>query len=55
MFFVSEEFLRKMEAGEEPMSTVAGEGGAPGEELFPEEKYTGAPKKSARGPASRRE
>ena len=44
-----------MEAGEEPMSTVAGEGGAPGEELFPDEKYTGAPKKSARGPAARGE
>ncbi len=51
MFFVSEEFLRKMEAGEEPFSTVAGEGGGPGEDLFPEEKYAGVPKKSARGPA----
>lgn len=44
-----------MEKGEEPMSTVAGEGGAPGEELFPDEKYTGAPKKSARGPANTKE
>ena len=43
-----------MEQGGEPMSTVAGEGGAPGEELFPDDKYTGAPRKSARGPASRK-
>ena len=51
MFFVSEEFLRRMETGEEPMSTVAGEGGAPGEDLFPDEKYIDAPKKSSRGPS----
>jgi len=50
MFFVSEEFLRKMESGGEPVSTVQGQGGGPGEDLFPEDKYKGAPKKSARRP-----
>ncbi len=51
MFFVSEEFLRRMEEGEEAVSSALGEGGGPGEDLFPEEKYAGAERKSQRGPA----
>jgi len=39
-----------MEAGGEPESTVAGEGGGPGEDLFPEDKYGGGTRKSERRP-----
>ena len=55
MFFVSEEFLRRMEQGEEAFSSALGEGGGPGEDLFPEEKYVGAQRKSQRGPAKAKE
>lgn len=50
---MSEEFLRKMEAGGEAQSTVAGEGGGPGEELFPEDTYGGGKRKSERRPSKK--